>query len=190
MLDVGCAAGFLLEVARERGWDARGVELNRDFAARTATSLEGRITYGRFHDVPFAARSFALITMFDVLEHSPTPREDLAKCRDLLADGGALVVQLPCIDALGRKLLGARWYHYAPPAHLSYFTAHSFGLLAASLGLHVKRASWTRKLLTVDYFVAQVAMTAGAAHAPKLPAIGAARIRVPMSERLFVVSRS
>jgi SAM-dependent methyltransferase len=189
MLDVGCAAGFLLEVAAERGWDVHGVEISEAFAAATAASVAARITYGRLRDVALEP-GYALITLFDVLEHTPTPRQDLERCRDLLAENGAIVVQVPCIDALGRKIMRRRWYHYAPPAHLNYFSNESFARLAASLGLRIVDQRWTRKLLTIDYFVSQVAgLVFGLRDLPKLGAIGRVAIPVPMSERLFVLTR-
>jgi len=189
MLDVGCAAGFLLEVAIEHGWDARGVELNPGFAASTARSLDGRITYGRLSDLPLESgeRTLSLITLFDVLEHTPSPRADLARCRDRLAPNGVIVVQLPCIDALGRKAFGRHWYHYAPPAHLSYFSDATFSKLALSLGLAVVHSKWTRKSMTLDYLVAQLATGLGLGRMPSVPAIGKISLRVPMSERLFVL---
>jgi hypothetical protein len=190
LLDVGCAAGFLLEVAVEAGWDARGVELNPGFAASTSASVAERVTYGRLRDLDRNERR-VLITLFDVLEHSPTARADLALCRDLLDDGGRLVAQLPCIDTLGARLLGSRWFHYEPPAHLSYFSSRTFEALARSLGLEIIHQTWAPKLMTLDYLVAQVARAHGNIHeTPALPFFGKARLLVPMSERLFVLRRA
>jgi SAM-dependent methyltransferase len=191
LLDVGCASGFLLEVALELGWQPRGVELNPGFATSTARSLDGCISYGRLRDVaPATLGRPCLITLFDVIEHTPTSRADLACCRDLLAPGGAMVVQLPCIDALARRALGRHWYHYAPPAHINYFSAKTFGKLVASLGLRVVHQTWTRKLMNVDYFTAQVAASLGLSSPPSLGAIGKTLLRVPMSERLFVLRKT
>jgi SAM-dependent methyltransferase len=187
MLDVGCAAGFLIEAALERGWDPKGVELNPGFAAYTSRALDGRITYGRLRGAPLAS-GFSLITLFDLLEHTPTPREDLARCRELLAPNGAILVQLPCLDALGRRLLGRCWYHYGPPAHLSYFSVVSFTKLVESLGLRIVHQAWTRKLVTVEYLLAQLALDRPGLGDRKIPpAIGALQLRIPMSERLFLL---
>jgi SAM-dependent methyltransferase len=188
LLDVGCAAGFLLEVALERGWEPHGVELNPGFAASTARSLNGCVTYGRLRDVPTVGK-FSLVTLFDVIEHTPTPREDLSRCRDLLAPNGVIVAQLPCIDTLARKAFGRHWYHYAPPAHLNYFARDTFLKLAESLGLSVVHQTGTRKLMSVDYLLAQMAAHVGLGHAPLLPVVGRLRLQIPMSERLFVLRR-
>jgi SAM-dependent methyltransferase len=189
LLDVGCAAGFLLEVALEQGWEPHGVELNPGFAASTASTLDGRVTYGRLRDLP-THQEYSVITLFDVLEHTPIPREDLARCRDLLAPDGIIVAQLPCIDALARKALGRHWYHYAPPAHVNYFARDTFQKLAESLGLRIVHQAWTRKLMSIDYLLAQMAAHIGLGRAPVVPVIGKLRLQIPMSERLFVMSRS
>jgi SAM-dependent methyltransferase len=192
MLDVGCAAGFLLEVAFERGWDPWGVELSPAFAAYTTSALYGRIRYGRLRDGPpeGSPRTVSLITLFDVLEHTPTSRQDLERCRDLLTAEGVILVQLPCIDAMARKLLGRHWYHYAPPAHLNFFSGDTFGRLAQSLGLTVVYEAWTRKLMSIDYLACQVANTLELPYLSPPPVLGRRRLRIPMSERLFVLRRS
>ena len=66
LLDVGCAAGFLLEVARERGWDVQGVELNPECASALAPDLRGRVAYTTLAWAKLEGR-FALITLFDML---------------------------------------------------------------------------------------------------------------------------
>lgn len=188
MLDVGCATGFLIEAALERGWDARGIEMNKDIAPHIAAQTKPRISFSTLNALE-KEPSYSLMTLFDVLEHSPTPRADLETCRQLLLPGGVVVVQLPCTDSWGRLIFGRRWYHYGPPAHLSFFTAKSFAMLANSIGFEVRSERWTRKLFTLDYFASQIANEY--AHSPKpvrLPLIGSTKIKVPMSERLFVLT--
>ncbi|MEI8256694.1 MAG: class I SAM-dependent methyltransferase [Deltaproteobacteria bacterium] len=188
LLDVGCAAGFLLEAARERGFQPTGVELNRGFEAFTAPEVRPHVVYCDL--LSFSApQPYEVITLFDVLEHSPTPRADLVRCREILAPGGVLVVQLPCIDSLGRRLLGRRWFHYGPPDHLSYFDAGSFGRLATSVGFRVVRRKWTRKHMTLDYLASQLAQVcAGVDLTVRLPGLGRVGVNVPMSEALFVLA--
>lgn len=188
MLDVGCATGFLIEAALERGWDARGIEMNKDIEPHIAPQTKPRISFSTLSALA-KKPTYALMTLFDVLEHSPTPRVDLETCRELLLPGGVIVVQLPCTDSLGQRLFGKRWYHYGPPAHLSFFTSKSFDLLARSCGFEVRSERWTRKLFTLDYFASQIAHEyAHRAKAVRLPIIGSTKIKIPMSERLFVLA--
>lgn len=190
-LDVGCASGFLLEVARENGWEVVGIELNPKARDAATEEIRDRIRVGVLED--FAReegeRRFDLITMFDVVEHVRNPRSVLAACLDELGPSGRLVVQIPCIDSLGARLLGRRWVHYAAPSHLSYFSESTFTRLARSVGFEVVRSLWTRKLLTLGYLRDQVTMLLWGRRfeALRMGKLDDLRISLPMGERLMVL---
>ena len=188
LLDVGCAAGFLLEVAQERGWDVRGVELNPECESALAPSLRGRVAFATLDRAKLDGQ-FDLITMFDVLEHSPDPRAELAAAAHWLAPDGWLAVQVPCIDSVGARLFGRRWYHYAPPAHLAYFSRATLGRLAAALGLEVATAFFVRKRFSAAYLWSQVAGTwlGGRGASVPLGPLGRVSFDLPLSERLFLL---
>ena len=191
MLDVGCASGFLLEVGGERGWDVHGVELETKARDAASSSIRDRIHIGLLDQVDFGLddRPFDLITAFDLIEHVGDPRAMLSQCRELLAASGRLVVQIPCIDSLGARLLGRRWYHYSAPSHLSYFNQQTFEALAGSVGFELVESKWTRKLLSLGYFRDQVTMMLWGR---KIDALGMGpledlRLPLPMGERLMVL---
>ena len=75
--------------------------------------------------------------------------------------------------------LGRRWFYYAPPFHVHYFTAATIRRLLAAAGFGDVRVRPIRKPLTLDY--------AAAAAAHLMPALGpAARVAaalVPVSLR-------
>ncbi len=76
MLDIGCAAGFSLIAARERGWEAEGIECS-EFCVQYARSRGLTVHQGSLHDYPGKNESMDAITMWDYLEHSPDPLGDL-----------------------------------------------------------------------------------------------------------------
>ncbi|MFW6108225.1 MAG: class I SAM-dependent methyltransferase [bacterium] len=136
VLDVGCSKGYFLEVARDEGWDAVGVDLNRNAVdAARARGLDVRL--GDLADwageaaaePPLESASFDVITLFDLIEHTPEPRATLVACRRLLRPGGLLVITTPNIDGLVPRVtywlfartLGA-WDHPTPPGHLVQFS--------------------------------------------------------------------
>jgi hypothetical protein len=149
-----------------------------------------RITYGTLDDLS-DAEPFDLITMFDVLEHSPNPRQDFEAVRDLLTEHGHVAIQIPCLDSAGARLMGSRWYHYAPPSHLSYFTLDTLTQLAQSVGFRVVSHRWTRKLMTIDYLAAQLSdkYLPVRFRIKKVPGIGSFYLEVPMSERVILLVR-
>jgi 2-polyprenyl-3-methyl-5-hydroxy-6-metoxy-1,4-benzoquinol methylase len=190
-LDIGCAAGFLLEVALERGWDASGVELNPRLLEYADPSVRRSIQIARVESWASPER-FDVVSMFDVLEHSSDPRTMLETARSRLNDAGVLIVQLPCIDSWGARTMGRYWYHYGVPSHLSYFDICTFGKLVQSVGFRLKEARWTRKVLTVGYVWDQISDHLFAGRLPGLPLgwIGRRQLTIPMGERLLVLERA
>ena len=187
LLDVGCAAGYLLEVAQD-GWDVQGVELNPLCESSLPPSLRGRVAYTALDQAKLDGQ-FDLITLFDVLEHSPDPRAELAAAVRWLAPDGWLAVQVPCIDSAGARFFGRRWYHYAPPAHLAYFSRATLGRLADSLGLEVAAAFFVSKRFSTAYLWSQVSSTWLGSRGARVPLgpLGSLRFPVPLSERLFLL---
>jgi SAM-dependent methyltransferase len=208
LLDIGCAAGFAIEVACDRGWDARGIELNEWFAQFTDPAVRGRVCYRPLERSGLTDR-FNVITMFDLLEHSSKPRALLNDARALLAPGGVIALQLPFVDSLACRALGRRWYHYNPPAHLSYFSLATLERLARGLDLTLLEQRWIGKLFSADYLSLQLAdaylprwatsrgpgsgargaVTAlDAIRGRALQLLGRLRFEVPMSERFVLLA--
>ena len=94
LLDVGAHAGRLMSLARKRGWDVEGVELNPRTAAQAAASTGAPVHWGSIQTFEADAR-FDAVTIIDVLEHIPEPRAALERAAAWLRPGGAIVVKVP-----------------------------------------------------------------------------------------------
>jgi len=140
LLDVGCATGSFLSVARARGWECRGVEVSAFAAARARERTGCDVFCGKLEDAPFDSGSFDAITMWDLLEHLPDPLRGIETARRLLKPGGLLLVNTPNENSLLRQLARLlyrgsggritapvnRLYHRY---HLYYFAAETLGVL-------------------------------------------------------------
>lgn len=141
VLDVGCATGGFLYGAKQAGWACTGVELAPD-AVRRATEHFGLEVYRDDIFCPrLAPGTFGLVTMWHVLEHLIDPRAAVERCRELLAQGGRLFVELPNWNSAGRLTRGRAWGQLRPPEHINFFTPRSLSALMARGGLRVLRAS-------------------------------------------------
>jgi len=95
ILDIGCADGYFLALARERGWEPYGIEIS-DFLLRKAReSLGGKQIIG----VPlkmsnFPPNSFDVISMWDVLDHLTNPLGELIEIRRILKKKGLLIIRV------------------------------------------------------------------------------------------------
>ena len=95
LLDIGCAAGFLLNLFRNIGWEVQGIELSAFAASYAANELRLRVHRGSLVSVNLPEGNYDLVTSWDVIEHSYNPRTDLSKIHRLLRSGGYLAIITP-----------------------------------------------------------------------------------------------
>lgn len=142
LLEVGCASGWLLKHAAERGWSVTGVELSADAVAH-ARSLGLTVHEGALEDVTLPESAFDLVYMGDVLEHVPDCRDSAARVAKLLAPGGHFFLRGPITThsmaralALGASgAMGKAIVLREPPYHLWEFTPRSLATLMRAVGL-------------------------------------------------------
>jgi SAM-dependent methyltransferase len=151
MLGVGCLeGGYGLEVARTRGWRVAAVEFSTILAEHARTELGIDVEVSTAWDLsPHRGRRFDAIVS-QSLEHVPDPRATLAQCRELLAGGGLLMLEVPnqfhsLIDLLKLAVVGVagdgafRWFHrdIAFEFHTLYFTPATLRALLGSEGFEI-----------------------------------------------------
>ena len=136
VLDVGAAGGSFLAVARGRGYEPLGCEPSAWLCgfARRHYGLE--LQPGTLFDMPLADGGLDLLTIFDVIEHTPDPRAVLERCHALLRPGGVLAVSYPDYGSLAARLMGRRWV-FLLTVHLYYFTRASIGEILRRCGFEV-----------------------------------------------------
>jgi 2-polyprenyl-3-methyl-5-hydroxy-6-metoxy-1,4-benzoquinol methylase len=138
ILDVGCAAGYFLEAARERGWKAEGSELSPS-AAGAARAKKFKVHVG-------AAEALRLRPRYDVvhaahtLEHVKDPLAFLLKLKSFLAPGGRLMIEVPNVYQLWSVIW--RWQAFLkgrfPP--LKHAKEHTFDFSMATLLAFIAKA--------------------------------------------------
>src|SRR5262249_19902268 len=62
-----------------------------------------------------------MVTLWDVLEHVPDPRQALIRIRELLKPGGILLINYPDIDTWQARLAGRRFW-WILSVHLQHFS--------------------------------------------------------------------
>ncbi len=133
-LDVGCSTGFVVEAARDKGWDAIGIDLNPS-AIEFGQSRGLDLRAVALEDAGFAPGSFDALSLFDVLEHLLDPARTLRACATLLAPGGILFLYVPNFDSASRLLMGANAHFIWPTHHLNYYTPATIRDLMVRHGL-------------------------------------------------------
>jgi 2-polyprenyl-3-methyl-5-hydroxy-6-metoxy-1,4-benzoquinol methylase len=133
-LDVGCSTGFVVEAARDAGWEAIGIDLNPSaIAFGCARQLDLRTA--ALEDAGFDERSFDAISFFDVIEHLLEPLKTLRAGVRLLRPGGIVFLYVPNYDSASRLLMGKDAHFIWPTHHLNYYTPATIRDLMAREGL-------------------------------------------------------
>ncbi len=153
LLDVGCAAGFFLDEARLRGWEAEGVDVSPEMAAWGRAHLGARVAEGTLVDAPRPPGGFDTITMWDYIEHAVDPAADLGRSRELLRSGGILALSTGDIGSVVARLSGRRWHLLTPRHHNFFFSRKTLAYLLRRSGFEVLQMSAPAALYSLHHVV-------------------------------------
>ncbi|HET9494043.1 MAG TPA: class I SAM-dependent methyltransferase, partial [Chloroflexia bacterium] len=136
LLDVGCATGEFMLVARANGWETYGVEPGAPAeVARQITGCE--VHAGTLDTAPYPDASFDVVTLWDVIEHVPSPTEYMASVARLVRPGGVIGITTPNIRSVSYWALGPRWSAVGPNSHIYYFTPDTLKRLLEKSGFRL-----------------------------------------------------
>jgi 2-polyprenyl-3-methyl-5-hydroxy-6-metoxy-1,4-benzoquinol methylase len=120
-LDIGCAAGYFVSFLKNRGWNARGIDISPE-CVDAARSQGLDVVCGDYLAQNYD-RAFDLITLWASIEHLHDPHLFLDRVRSQLADGGLLYISTCRTGGLNfMRLFGRNWRFYNFPEHLYFFS--------------------------------------------------------------------
>ena len=130
-LDVGCGTGGVVATAKGCGWEAVGQEIS-DWAVEQARKLGREIINASLLEAAFPENYFDAVSLFDVLEHLPSPVNYIKEIHRILKPGGLLVIETPNIAGFfARYLYKENSDLIKPRAHICLFTPQSASRLCA-----------------------------------------------------------
>jgi len=121
MLEIGCAAGYMLDAARQLGWEIAGVEPSPSMRERARTDLNCTVYESLDEAVAVAGKRFDCVMLFEVIEHLADPITVMGKIRELLVPGGLIALSTPNCESPGAVAGLPLDIWFTPPAHISYF---------------------------------------------------------------------
>jgi SAM-dependent methyltransferase len=147
LLGVGCGDGGELDVARQRGWQVEGQEVDSDAASEVAERLGVTAHSGDFAALDLPENHYDCVFMQHVIEHPKDPRSYIEKVHSILKPGGIYFLSTPNIaslssvykTAIGRLgLKKRRGRHYDTFHHLFYYSPKVMrGILENQFGFEV-----------------------------------------------------
>lgn len=155
LLDVGTGSGLLPHMARAAGYEVEGTDLSQHVSDHVPAKAGFPIHHGTLEAIDFQRR-YDIITMLHVLEHTTNPLSTMTRAKELLNDGGSIIVVVPNVrsldtrikDLLSRSRLKSRPYkHLALGHHNWVFSLTTLEILGAKSGLRVvhretRQPSW------------------------------------------------
>lgn len=137
LLEVGCATGGFLQIAR-RAFEVRGLDVSA-FAANEARRKGLDVSCGTLLDSATLDLDppCDVIALFDTIEHLPEPAATLERARARLSPGGTLVLSTGDAESPLARVTGKRWRLMTPPQHLWFFGKKSLTTLLSRLGFEV-----------------------------------------------------
>src|SRR5436190_5870846 len=145
LLDVGTGSGLLPHLARQSGYDVEGTDLSKHVSETLPAKAGFRVHHGTIEDIRFE-RTYDVITMLHVLEHTTNPVSTLQRAREILNDDGYVLVVVPNYrsfdtrvkDLLSKFKLKSRPYKHLALGHHNYvFSIKSLETLGRAANFRV-----------------------------------------------------
>jgi spore coat polysaccharide biosynthesis predicted glycosyltransferase SpsG/2-polyprenyl-3-methyl-5-hydroxy-6-metoxy-1,4-benzoquinol methylase len=163
LLEVGCAMGFFMDMARQTGeFDAEGVEISAYAANYAKHKLGLKVHQKNFLEMDFSRPHYDVVAMWYYLEHNREMEKLVELVRKALKPGGILALSTPNADGISarkdRKGYATRiprdhYVEFSPLGMNRFMQARGFvPLYVRTTGIHPKRwikqpYGWVDKVL-------------------------------------------
>jgi SAM-dependent methyltransferase len=98
MLDVGCSDGLFLKVAKDRGWKAHGIDINKASSEAAWEKYKVPVKVASVDNMDWPDGFFDVVRMSNILEHLVDPMSALMKVQRTIRPGGLISVDVPNFD--------------------------------------------------------------------------------------------
>lgn len=153
LLDVGCAMGGFLKVARDQGFDVNGVEVSQYATEYVKNNLGIEVSNCPLPSAGLSEESFDVITLWDVIEHLSDPHPTLAAANKLLRRDGILLLSTGDVSSLLARIMGSHWHLLTPPQHLFFYMPQSMEKVLKPHRFVLKEILYLSKYASLDFIL-------------------------------------
>ena len=151
LLDIGCGTGRLMYLAKQAGWQVKGMELSVDMAEFVQQRVGAEVQVADFMKMqpdPGDLGRYDLVVLRHVLEHLPDSVLAMSKISQLLKPDGCLLLEVPNIEGFTMKwsrtvvklgLYKRRFTADYKAGHCNEFSLESMRFLARRAGFSLIR---------------------------------------------------
>jgi SAM-dependent methyltransferase len=135
ILDVGCALGGFLEVAREGGFEIAGTEISSFASEFASRRLQTEVFCGDLSCSRFPSEYFEAVTLWDVIEHLLDPVAALEEACRMTKKNGHIFISTGDAGSLWARMMRTHWPLLTPPQHLFFFTRSCLDIMMKKAGI-------------------------------------------------------
>lgn len=96
VLDIGAGGGFFLHLMKETGYEVEGIEPSSDACAYAEKEFGIKMFCGTLNEAIYSFKEkFDIVTILNVLEHTPNPYELLMIVKKILSPNGIIIITIP-----------------------------------------------------------------------------------------------
>lgn len=150
LLDVGCAAGFIMKGFENFGWKCEGIEPNNTMAMYGRNMMKLNIETISLEEFDKNTK-YDLICLIEVIGHFYNLSKAINNISTLLTDDGFVLVESWNMKSAIAKLLGKRWHEYSPPSVLNWFSDKSLSTLFELVGLKLIASGHPLKRINIKH---------------------------------------
>jgi SAM-dependent methyltransferase len=156
VLDVGCAAGFILKGFKDAGWHCYGVEPNDTMAAYGRKELNLDIRTGGMETFE-SNQQFDLINLIQVIGSLYDLDVAMQKVSHLAKQGGLVLVESWDRKSWIARLLRKNWHEYCPPSVVHWYSDETLQNLFKQYGFALMAKGRPSKRINVKHGLAVAA---------------------------------
>lgn len=195
LLDIGCGRGFFLRNFVGGSIDYFGVEPRQRISQEAKRRVgQDKIFCGTLKEAGFPDSHFDSITMINLIEHLPSPREALEEGNRIMKGNGILLIETPNVDSLFAAILGTRWHALLESEHHYFFSEDTLTAMLNDTGFAVQSVTRGDKLFSLGYLLYRLSW-----YNKKMPAslerilqplnLIEKTIRLPQLDELIVIAK-
>jgi ubiquinone/menaquinone biosynthesis C-methylase UbiE len=121
LLDIGCGIGYFLHLAKREGYEVEGADISVWAGKYSKEKYNIDVITGNFLEISFTDKSYDLVTLWQTIEHLPTPNLFLEKIYKILKPGGYVCIATPDVESWIARFYGRFWNCYMPDEHICLF---------------------------------------------------------------------
>ena len=130
LIDIGCSTGDFLSIAKDY-YAVEGLELSQ-WSSKLAKERGFTVHTCKINELPADAK-YDIITLWGVIEHLESPKDEIESLKTHLNPGGFICVYTGDAGSWLARLMGKKWW-YIQGQHIQFFSIDSLTKLFSDAG--------------------------------------------------------